>query len=94
MRIRLDRWLTALALASRSEGKVLIRRGAVTVNGRTVLDPGAVFEKDEQAGGGVSAAENACCPDKNGAAHYGRTVSVWAGFTWRNRRSADPPWPP
>ena len=47
MRIRLDRWLTALALASRSEGKVLIRRGAVTVNGRTVLDPGAVFETEE-----------------------------------------------
>lgn len=47
MRIRLDRWLTALALASRSEGKGLIRRGAVTVNGRTVLDPGAVFETEE-----------------------------------------------
>ena len=40
MRIRLDRWLSALAVGSRSEGKEMIRRGRIGVNGETARDPG------------------------------------------------------
>ena len=49
MRIRIDRWLTTLGVCSRSEGKDLIRKGQVQVNGRRVSDPGetAETEKDE-----------------------------------------------
>ncbi len=38
--MRVDRWLTALGVCSRSEGKSLIRQGAVRVNGRAVRNPG------------------------------------------------------
>ena len=44
MRIRLDRWLAALDLGSRSQVKELIRRGAVAVDGKTVKDPAESFE--------------------------------------------------
>lgn len=49
MKTRLDRWLTLLGICSRSEGKDLIRKGAVRVNGRTVTDPGADAETEEDA---------------------------------------------
>ena len=46
MKVRLDRWLSMLGVCSRSEGKDLIRRGAVRVNGQAVLDPGAAVETE------------------------------------------------
>ncbi len=49
MKTRLDRWLTLLGICSRSEGKDLIRKGAVRVNGRTVTDTGADAETEEDA---------------------------------------------
>ena len=38
--MRLDRWLVTLGTGSRSEVQRLIRRGAVTVDGLSVTDPG------------------------------------------------------
>lgn len=38
--IRLDRWLATLAYGSRSEVGKLIRAGKVTVDGKTITDPG------------------------------------------------------
>ena len=38
--MRLDRWLVTLGMGSRSEVQRLIRRGAVTVDGLSVTDPG------------------------------------------------------
>lgn len=46
MKVRLDRWLSMLGVCSRSEGKDLIRRGAVRVNGQAILDPGAAVETE------------------------------------------------
>ena len=46
MKARLDRWLSMLGVCSRSEGKDLIRKGAVRVNGQTVTDPGANVETE------------------------------------------------
>ena len=46
MRMRLDRWLTALGVCSRSEGKTLIRAGAVRVNGKPAGDPAETFETE------------------------------------------------
>ena len=45
--MRLDRWLATLGICSRSEGKNLIRRGAVQVSGRTETDPEARVETEE-----------------------------------------------
>lgn len=39
MKIRLDRWLSTLAVDSRSRVKDMIRKGAAAVNGVTVRDP-------------------------------------------------------
>ncbi len=47
MRIRLDRWLSALAVGSRSEGKEMIRRGRIGVNGETARDPGMSVDPDQ-----------------------------------------------
>ena len=49
MKMRVDRWLTTLGVCSRSEGKDLIRRGAVRVNGRAVRDPGEGAETEADA---------------------------------------------
>ena len=49
MRMRLDRWLATLCLGSRSEVKDWIRKGAVTVEGRTVREPAAAFETESTA---------------------------------------------
>lgn len=46
MKVRLDRWLTMLGICSRSEGKDLIRKGAVRVNGQVVKDSGASVETE------------------------------------------------
>ena len=46
MRMRVDRWLTTLGICSRSEGKDLIRRGRVLVNGFRVTDPGMEAETE------------------------------------------------
>ena len=46
MKMRTDRWLTALGVCSRSEGKDLIRKGLVRVNGRPVRDPGESAETE------------------------------------------------
>ena len=46
MRTRVDRWLTALGVCSRSEGKDLIRKGQIRVNGREVRDPGEAAETE------------------------------------------------
>ena len=46
MKARLDRWLTMLGICSRSEGKELIRRGAVRVNGQVMTDSGAGVETE------------------------------------------------
>ena len=46
MKVRLDRWLSMLGVCSRSEGKDLIRRGAVRVNGQAILGPGAAVETE------------------------------------------------
>lgn len=45
-RVRLDRALSHLGLASRSEAKTLIAAGKVTVNGRVVRDAGASVRPD------------------------------------------------
>ncbi len=49
MRIRVDRWLAALGICSRSEAKDLVRKGLVQVGGRAVKDSGesAETETDE-----------------------------------------------
>ena len=49
MKMRVDRWLTTLGVCSRSEGKNLIRKGAVRVQGRTVRDPGETAETETDA---------------------------------------------
>ena len=49
MKIRLDRWLATLSLGSRSEVKEWIRKGSVSVNGKTERDPGAAFESEEDS---------------------------------------------
>jgi len=46
MKMRVDRWLTTLGVCSRSEGKDLIRKGQVRVNGRPVRDPGEGAETE------------------------------------------------
>ena len=46
MKMRLDRWLSTLGACSRSEGKDLIRKGAVLVNGKPERDPGAAAETE------------------------------------------------
>ena len=46
MKMRLDRWLTTLGVCSRSEGKDLIRKGRVTVNGTPVTDAGRTVETE------------------------------------------------
>ena len=46
MRMRLDRWLTTLGVCSRSEGKDLIRKGAVWVNAAPQRDPTALVETE------------------------------------------------
>ena len=46
MKMRVDRWLTTLGVCSRSEGKSLIRKGGVTVNGRTVRAPEETAETE------------------------------------------------
>ena len=47
MKMRLDRWLTTLGVCSRSEGKDLIRRGAVRVNGTPARDPAFSVETEQ-----------------------------------------------
>ncbi|MBQ3705194.1 MAG: rRNA pseudouridine synthase [Clostridia bacterium] len=47
MKIRLDRWMTALGLCSRSEAKNLIRKGTVRVNGKTLSDPASSVETEQ-----------------------------------------------
>lgn len=47
MKIRLDRWMTALGLCSRSEAKNLIRKGTVRVNGKTLSDPASPVETEQ-----------------------------------------------
>ena len=56
MRMRVDRWLTALGVCSRSEGKALIRKGLVRVNDRPVSDPAedAETETDQLTVRGLS----------------------------------------
>ncbi len=49
MVMRLDRWLAALGLGSRSESKEWIRAGAVAVDGKTARDPAAAFETETAA---------------------------------------------
>ena len=51
MKMRLDRWLTALGAGSRSEVKEWIRGGEAAVNGRIIRDPALSFdtEKDTPA---------------------------------------------
>ena len=44
---RLDRWLVALGLGSRSQVQKLVKSGAVQVNGVTVRDPAQSFTGDE-----------------------------------------------
>ena len=46
MKMRLDRWLAALAVGSRSEVKQLIRGGQAAVDGRIVRDPALSFETE------------------------------------------------
>ena len=46
MRMRADRWLTTLGVCSRSEGKTLIRKGLVRINGRIVTDPAESAETE------------------------------------------------
>ena len=46
MRTRLDRWLSLLGICSRSEGKILIRKGEIRVNGLTLRDPGTNVETE------------------------------------------------
>ena len=46
MILRLDRWLTTLGEASRSEGKQWIRAGRVSVNGAVIRDPSRSFETE------------------------------------------------
>ena len=46
MKVRLDRWLSILGICSRSEGKDLIRNGAVRVNGQVVKNAGATVETE------------------------------------------------
>lgn len=46
MKMRVDRWLTTLGICSRSEGKNLIRKGMVLVNGLRVTDSGADAETE------------------------------------------------
>ena len=47
MKIRLDRWMTALGLCSRSEAKNLIRKGTVRVNGKNVSNPADAVETEQ-----------------------------------------------
>ena len=44
---RLDRWLVALGVGSRSQVQKLVRSGAVQVNGQLVRDPSQSFTGDE-----------------------------------------------
>lgn len=44
MKIRLDRWLAALSVGSRAEVRELIRKGRVSVDGKTVRDPALSFD--------------------------------------------------
>ena len=46
MRMRTDRWLTALGVCSRSEAKVLIRQGRVEVDARPVRDGAETAETE------------------------------------------------
>jgi len=47
MRIRLDRWLTALGLCSRSEARKMIRAGSVAVNGAAVREETTPVETED-----------------------------------------------
>lgn len=49
MKVRLDRWLSMLGVCSRSEGKELIRRGAVQVNGQVAKDSGTNVETESDS---------------------------------------------
>ena len=46
MKIRLDRWLAALSVGSRTEVRELIRKGRVSADGKTVRDPALSFDTD------------------------------------------------
>lgn len=46
MKIRLDRWLAALSVGSRTEVRELIRKGRVSADGKTVRDPALSFDPD------------------------------------------------
>ena len=46
MRIRLDRWLSGIGVCSRSEGKSLVRSGAVRVNGVRAREPEMTVETE------------------------------------------------
>ena len=47
MKMRLDRWLTALGAGSRSEVKAWIRGGEAAVNGRIIRDPALSFDTEK-----------------------------------------------
>ncbi len=49
MKIRIDRWLTALGVCSRSEAKDLIRKGQIRVNERIIRDAGETAESETDA---------------------------------------------
>lgn len=46
MKIRLDKWLSALNQGSRKQVQILIRSGAVRVDAETVTDPARIFETE------------------------------------------------
>ena len=47
--MRLDRWLAALSVGSRSQVKQWIRGGQAAVNGRVILDPALSFETEQDS---------------------------------------------
>ena len=49
MKLRLDRWMSTLALGSRSQVKTWIRAGQVSVEGRVIRDPALSFEPETAA---------------------------------------------
>ena len=46
MKMRLDRWLSQLGICSRSEGKVVIRKGEIRINGLVQRNPGTNVETE------------------------------------------------
>ena len=82
--IRLDRWLAALALGSRSQVQQLVRQGDVTVNGAAVRDPGRACDEAheiqmEKIPGGIrlSVGKNMHHPMTPG--HLIQWIECWIG---------------